>query len=111
VTVKRSRTITLLLALLGSLAVLGPATAAAAPAQEEYVLDLPSAGEDERSADPGRQAEGDGRGPAGIAAAADPETVSGIAANGDGGGLTILLVILAGTALAGASIAIVKAAK
>ena len=96
------RTITLLaICALGTFA-LAPAVATAAPAEEEYVLDLPSAGNEGQGAAKGG-GQGADEGSGGVPAAA--------ADSADEGGLPILLVILAGTALAGASIAIMRRQK
>ena len=67
-----------------------------APAEENYVLNVPDAG-----ADAGADGSGGGQedGAGATAAAAD---------SADEGGLPILLIVLAGTALAGAIIAIMR---
>jgi hypothetical protein len=95
-----------LLAVLASLAVAAPAAATPdAPAQEEYILKLPSA---DGGADAGRS-EDAGRSPARVAG--DPKTLGSVTADAGVDGSTILVVILAVTALAGISVAIVKAVK
>lgn len=83
---------------------LAPSVSTAAPASEEYVLDFPSAGEKdgggsgESQRDPSEAGSEDGS-----------KAVTGIAADSaSDGGLPILLVVLAGTAAAGAGIAIVR---
>lgn len=93
------RTITLLAICALGLAVVLPGSALAAPAEEEYVLDLPSAG-----SNPGGAGEGGGGGAQGDGSSAAKAAVN----SADEGGLPILLIILAGTALAGASIAIMR---
>ncbi len=95
------RTLTLLVTCLLAALVAAPAAAVAAPAEEEYVLDLPSAGSEDPGAK-GRGGKADERTGGVPAAAAD---------SADEGGLPVLLVILAGTALAGASIAIMRRQK
>jgi len=92
------RTITLLAICALGLAAVAPVAATAAPADEEYVLELPSAGDNPEGAG-GSGGSGGGGSSNAAAAAVD---------SADEGGLPILLVVLAGTALAGASIAIMR---
>jgi hypothetical protein len=94
-----SRTITLLAICALGLTLVVPAIANAAPAEEEYVLDLPSAGSNPGGAGDGGGGSAKGDGSNAAEAAVD---------SADEGGLPILLIVLAGTALAGASIAIMR---
>jgi hypothetical protein len=82
-----------------------PAAAQSGPASEEYVLEAPAAGDDEGAA-PGGQADRNGRGDS---EGSSSDSLTGIAAGStDEGGLPILLFVLAGTAVAGAAIAIAR---
>lgn len=99
---------TTLVALVCALTLALPATAAAqdAPANEEYVLEAPAAGEDDGAAAGGGRDDGNGRGGSGESGS---DSLTGIAAGStDEGGLPILLLVLAGTAVAGAAIAITR---
>ena len=100
-----------LLAMLASLIAVAPATAAPdAPAQEEYVLELPSAGSEAGGgSERGHSADRSDRDRA--AGPADSNTLSTITADAGGDGPAIFLVILAATTLAGVSVAITKAAR
>jgi hypothetical protein len=99
---------TTLVALVCALTLAVPATAIAqgAPANEEYVLEAPAAGDDGGSATGGGQ--GDGKGRTGSEGSGS-DSLTGVAAGStDEGGLPILLIVLAGTAVAGAAIAITR---
>ena len=97
---------TTLVALVCALALAVPATAMAAPADEEYVLDAPAAGNDEGPAAGGGQGDDEGRGGSG---GSGSDSLTGVAAGStDEGGLPILLLVLGGTAVAGAAIAITR---
>lgn len=97
-----SRTITLLAICALAAWVIAPAALAQdkAPGEETYILDVPEAGNGEAS---GQGSQGGSNEGAGVPAAA--------ADGADEGGLPILLIILAGTALAGATIAIMRRQK
>jgi len=94
------RTITLLATCALAVCLVAPAAALAqgggSDAEDNYVLDVPDAGQG------AGENEGDSNDAGVPAAAAD---------SADDGGLPILLIILAGTALAGASIAIMRRQK
>jgi hypothetical protein len=95
------RTITLLALCVLAACAIAPVGASAqdgdSPAGENYVLDVPDAGNGEASGDQGSQK---GSGDAGVPAAA--------ADSADEGGLPILLLVLVATAAVGAGIAIVR---
>jgi hypothetical protein len=99
---------TTLVALVCVLTLAVPATAIGqeAPANEEYVLEAPAAGDDGGAATGGGQGGADGR--AGSDGSGS-DSLTGVAAGStDEGGLPILLIVLAGTAVAGAAIAITR---
>lgn len=98
-----SRTSTLLAICVLAACLVAPAAALAqAPGEEQYQFQAPSAGNDTSANTGGQQGDGD-QGSAGVPAAA--------ADSADEGGLPILLVVLTGTALAGAAIAIMRRQK
>jgi hypothetical protein len=84
-----------------ALVLIAPAALAASPAKEEYVPDIPTAG-----SDGGAAATEDSR--SGGTPNDDAGALNGVASSGDDGGLPILLVVLAGTAVVGAGIAIMR---
>ena len=98
---------TTLVALVCALTLAVPAIAVAGPASDEYVLDAPAAGNDDGSAAGAAQGDdGNGRGGSG---GSGSDSLTGIAAGStDEGGLPVLLLVLAGTAVAGAAIAITR---
>ena len=96
------RTITLLATCVLAACLAAPAAVLAqTPPEETYVLGDPSAGSD-----------GDAQGQADEGQSGSEEDSGGVPAaaadSADEGGLPILLIILAGTALAGATIAIIR---
>jgi hypothetical protein len=96
---------TTLVALVCALTLALPAAAfGEAPASDEYVLDAPAAGDEATGAAGGGQNDdGSGRSRGGS------DSLTGIAAgSSDEGGLPILLLVLAGTAVAGTVIAITR---
>lgn len=101
-----SRPTTLLLACVLALVAAGPATALAADSDSSagdiYVLDTPEAG-NESGAVPAGAENGSSSGSEG-----DSGTVAAAAGSADDGGLPILLVVLAGTAIIGIAIAIMR---
>jgi hypothetical protein len=98
--VSRTTTLLAIVALAACLVAPVGASAQSAPGEEQYKFEPPTAGEGgEAAADDGQ---GD-QGSSGVPAAA--------ADSADDGGLPILLIVLAGTALAGAAIAIIRRQK